>query len=79
MGLDAIYGIWSSIANFSVDGVAGWLAVIGFSIIVIVALAYGIYGTVRLVKWISTMRVKEFSLLLLAIGIILIGAAAILP
>ncbi|RLG77562.1 MAG: hypothetical protein DRO10_03985 [Thermoprotei archaeon] len=79
MGFEALQGVIQSITSFNVSGVSGWLAVIGFSIIVIVAIGYGIYGAIKLAKWMSMLRVKEFSLLLLAIGAALMGIAVALP
>ena len=58
MGIEVLQGLWYSITNFRASGISNWLAVIGFTIIVIVAAAYGIYGIYRLTKWISNMRVK---------------------
>jgi len=48
MGFEALQGVIQSITSFNVSGVSGWLAVIGFSIIVIVAIGYGIYGAIKL-------------------------------
>ncbi len=79
MGVEVLYNLWSSITSANVNGMAQWLAVIGFALIVIVAIGYGIAGSVKLIKMISSMKIKEFSLLLLALGFALIGIAVILP
>ncbi len=79
MGVEVLYNLWSSITSANVSGVAQWLAVIGFALIVIVAIGYGIAGSVKLIKMISSMKIKEFSLLLLALGFALIGIAVVLP
>lgn len=79
MGVEVLYNLWSSITSANVSGAAQWLAVIGFALIVIVAIGYGIAGSVKLIKMISSMKIKEFSLLLLALGFALIGIAVVLP
>ncbi len=79
MGVEVLSGLVSSLTTFRVSGISNWLAVIGFSIIVIVAAGYGVYGIYRLVKWAANMRIKEFTLLLVAIGAAMIGAAIALP
>ncbi len=79
MGIEVLQNLWSSIASANVNGVAQWLAVIGFALIIIVAVGYGVAGSVKLIKMISSMRIKEFSLLLLALGFALIGIAVVLP
>ncbi len=79
MGVEVLYNLWSSIASANVNGMAQWFAVIGFALIVIVAIGYGIAGSIKLIKMISSMKVKEFSLLLLVLGFALIGIAVVLP
>ncbi|MCD6323607.1 MAG: hypothetical protein J7L55_00635 [Desulfurococcales archaeon] len=79
MGLQVLYGLWSAITSFRVTGVASWLALAGITIIAVVAAGYGIYGLIKLGKWVASMRVKEFSILLLAIGAALVGVAVALP
>ena len=79
MGIEVLSSLVGSLLTFRVSGISSWLAVIGFSIIVIVAAGYGIYGIYRLVKWAANMRVKEFTLLLVAVGAAMIGAAIALP
>ncbi len=79
MGLQVLYGLWTALTSFKVSGITSWLALAGISIIAVVAAGYGIYGAIRLGKWIARMRVKEFSLLLLALGAALVGVAVALP
>ena len=79
MGFEVLSSLVTSLTTLRVSGVSNWLAVIGLSIIAVVAAGYGIYGIYRLIKWMANMRVKEFTLLLLAIGVAMIGAAIALP
>jgi len=79
MGVEVLSGLISSLTTFRVSGISNWLALIGFSIIVVVAVGYGIYGIYKLIKWAANMRVKEFTLLMVALGAAMIGAAIALP
>jgi hypothetical protein len=79
MGLQVLYGLWEALTHFKIAGISSWLALAGITIIAIVALGYGVYGLVRLAKWVSNMRIKEFSVVLLALGAIMVGAAIALP
>jgi len=79
MGVEVLYNLWSSITSANVNGIAQWLAVIGLALIAIVAVGYGVVGSVKLIKMVSSMKIKEFSLLLLALGFVLIGIAVVLP
>ncbi len=79
MGINVLYNLWSSVMNANVSGAAHWLAITGICIVAAVAIGYGVAGFIKLVKLISSMKVKKFSLLLLAIGFALLGIAVALP
>ena len=79
MGLEVLNNIWSWVMSLGNAGISSWLAVAGFLIIVIVAAGYGIYGLVKLGKMLFSMRVKEFTVVLLVLGVVFLGLAAILP
>ena len=79
MGVEAIQSILSWFSGVSPSGTAQWLAVMGFMLILGIGVGYAAYGVVRLSKKILNMSVKEFSLFLLALGVIMIGLAAVLP
>ncbi len=79
MGLQILYGLWEALTSYKVAGISSWLALAGLSIIAVVALGYSVYGLVRLAKWVSNMKVKEFSAVLLALGVIMVGVAIALP
>ncbi len=79
MGLEALQPILTWFSNINGGGVASWLAVAGIAIIAAVALGYIAYGLVKFAKLVINMRVKEFSLLLLAVGAVFVGLAILLP
>ncbi len=79
MSVGLISQLLSAVSGASVGGLAHTLAVVGLVMIASVALGYAIVGGVKLIKKISSMKVKEFSLLILAIGFVLLGIAVALP
>ncbi len=79
MGFEVLEPILNVFKGIQASGLAQWLALIGIAIIAIVVGAYIIYGLVKLGKMIISLRVKEFTLLLLAIGAALLSIAVILP
>jgi hypothetical protein len=79
MSVEAIQSIMNWFNGVSPNGAAQWFAVAGFMLILAIGIGYAAYGTVRLSKKILNMSVKEFSLFLLVLGIIMIGLAAVLP
>jgi hypothetical protein len=79
MGIEVLSGITQWVTSLGVSGISSWLAIAGFIIIVIVAAGYGVYGLIKLGKWLANMRIKEFSLVLLGVGILFLGLAAVLP
>ncbi len=79
MGLEVLQPILSWFNGVSSGGIASWLAVAGIIIIAAVALGYVAYGLVKFAKLVVNMKVKEFSLLLLAVGAVFVGLAILLP
>ncbi|MCD6084651.1 MAG: hypothetical protein J7J20_03825 [Desulfurococcales archaeon] len=79
MGLEALQPILNWFTNVSSGGIASWLAIAGIVIIAAVALGYVVYGLMKFAKLVINMKVKEFSLLLLAVGAVFVGLAILLP
>ncbi len=79
MGFEVLEPILNIFRGIHVNGLAQWLALIGIAIITVIAGAYLIYGLVKLGKMLLSLRIKEFTLLLLVVGAALLGIAVILP
>lgn len=79
MALKVLEPIVSWINGLASSSISYWLAIIGFGILAVIAIAYGLYGLVRLSKWVIGMRVKEFTLFLVILGVVLVGLAIVLP
>ncbi len=79
MGLEALELVMSLISKISTLNLSSALALVGLVLIGVTMLAYILYGLIKLGKWVTSLRAKEFSLFLLGIGVILVVAALILP
>lgn len=79
MGFEVLEPVLNLFKSMQRAGLAQWLALVGMGIIVVVACAYFIYGLIKLGKMILSLRVKEFTLLLLVVGAVLVGIAVVLP
>lgn len=63
----------------SIGGMKGSIALAGLILIGIVLIVYMLYGVYKLVRFTLRLRVHEFALLMLAIGMALIAVAIVLP
>ncbi|PUA32871.1 MAG: hypothetical protein B7O98_05405 [Zestosphaera tikiterensis] len=79
MGLEALEIVTSLISKIGTLNLSGALALVGLALIGVTVLAYIIYGLIKLGKWVTSLRAKEFSLFLLGVGVVLVVAALILP
>ena len=79
MGLEVFKPIIDSLGNIGSSGISAWLAWTGLIIIAIIGGAYLVYGVIKLSKIIVSLKIKDFALLLLIIGVVLIGIAIVLP
>ena len=79
MGLDVLEPIVNMLRGLQYSGVSHWLALVGLGIIFSIGLAYAIYGIIKLGKLVLSLRVKEFTMLLLIVGVVLLGLALVLP
>lgn len=57
----------------------GSIALAGLVMVVIVAVAYGIYGGYKFVKFTLRLRPHEFALIFLAVGLALIVISILIP
>lgn len=79
MGLEAFKPIIDLMSGISLKGVSSTLAIIGVSIIAIIAFAYAIYYLVKFGRLILSMKLKHFTLTLLIIGAVFLVLALVLP
>lgn len=77
--LEVLNEVFAPLQNLGTGSLTTVLAVIGITLIVLVALGYAIYGLIKLGKLLFSMRVKEFSLIMLGLGIVFLVVAIIMP
>lgn len=77
--LEVLNSIFAPFQNLGASGLTTVLAVIGITLIILVAVGYAVYGLIRLGKLLFSMRVKEFSLVMLGLGIVFLVVAIIMP
>ncbi|MEO3992746.1 MAG: hypothetical protein QN229_00280 [Desulfurococcaceae archaeon TW002] len=77
--LEVLNNILAPLQNLGTSSLATVLAVIGITLIILVGLGYAVYGLIKLGKLLFSMRVKEFSLVMLGLGIVFLVVAIIMP
>ncbi|MEM1797141.1 MAG: hypothetical protein QXZ48_00505 [Zestosphaera sp.] len=77
--LEVLNNIFAPLQNLGTSSLTTVLAVIGVTLIILVAVGYAVYGLIRLGKLLFSMRVKEFSLIMLGLGIVFLVVAIIMP
>lgn len=77
--LEVLNSIFAPLQNLGASSLTTALAVIGITLIILVAVGYAVYGLIRLGKLLFSMRVKEFSLVMLGLGIVFLVVAIIMP
>jgi len=77
--LEVLNNIFTPLQNIGTSSLTTLLAVVGITLIILVALGYMVYGLIKLGKLLFSMRVKEFSLIMLGLGIVFLVVAIIMP
>ncbi|MFN3268215.1 MAG: hypothetical protein ACK416_03030 [Zestosphaera sp.] len=77
--LEVLKNIFAPLQNLGTSSLTTILAVVGITLIILVALGYAAYGFIKLGKLLFSMRVKEFSLAMLGLGIVFLVIAIIMP
>ncbi len=77
--LEVLNNIFAPLQNLGTSSLTTILAVVGITLIILVVLGYAAYGIIRLGKLLFSMRVKEFSLVMLGLGIVFLVIAIIMP
>ncbi len=77
--LNVLNELFAPLTNLGSSSLATVLAVFGLVLITIVAVGYVIYGLVRLGKLLFSMRIKEFSLIMLGLGVAFLVVAIVMP
>ncbi|MEM0347118.1 MAG: hypothetical protein QXL83_02510 [Zestosphaera sp.] len=77
--LEVLNNIFAPLQNLGTSSLTTVLAVIGVTLIILVAVGYAVYGLIRLGKLLFSMHVKEFSLIMLGLGIVFLVVAIIMP
>jgi len=77
--LEVLNNVFTSLQSLGAGSLTTVLAVTGIALIILVALGYAVYGLIKLGKLLFSMRVKEFSLIMLGLGIVFLVVAIIMP
>jgi len=81
MGFESVLKVLSFLTGMGsgISSMAESIALVGLIIVFIIAIAYAIWGLVKLGKLVLRMKVHQFALFVLGIGFALIAIAALLP
>lgn len=71
--------LFTPLTNLGSSSLATVLAIFGLVLIIIVAVGYAVYGLVKLGRLLFSMRIKEFSLIMLGLGVAFLVVAIVMP
>lgn len=77
--LNVLNNLFIPLQNLGTSSLTTILAIAGITMIVLVAIGYAIYGMVKLGKLLFSMRIKEFSLIMLGLGVAFLVVAIVMP
>lgn len=77
--LNVLSNIFTPLQNLGTSSLTTTLAIAGIAMILLVAVGYTIYGIVKLGKLLFSMRIKEFSLIMLGLGVAFLVVAIVMP
>ncbi|MEM2020883.1 MAG: hypothetical protein QXP80_01485 [Zestosphaera sp.] len=77
--LNILNELFTPLTNLGSSSLATVFAVFGLVLIIVVAVGYAVYGLVKLGKLLFSMRMKEFSLIMLGLGVAFLVVAIAMP
>jgi len=77
--LNVLNNLFTPLQNLGASSLTIILAIAGITMIALVAVGYAIYGMVKLGKLLFSMRIKEFSLIMLGLGVAFLVVAIVMP